>query len=307
MADEYDRFWEDGGWKPSPSSGVGFTPTQHSKVTAFTDPTTAQLPYPFVVLVTGAGKGIGKEIAFSYAKAHASGIVLCARTEADLAAAKAHIATLSSSTICLTAACDISSDDSVRALFALVKDTFGRLDVLVNNAGTIGAASNKIAAHSPKDFQLVTDINVVGTFTVSHYFLPLLLSSEGGAKTLVNITSISALMSRGACAYSMSKVAVNKFTEFLAGQYGKEGLLAYALHPGGVLTETGSDKSVPKQLLAFLNDDADLCGGFCVWLTKERRDWLNGRYLSAQWDVGELEAKKDDIVERDLLKMEMRI
>ncbi|MCJ1282133.1 hypothetical protein MMC26_001456 [Xylographa opegraphella] len=307
MAEDYDRFWEDGAWKPHPSNGAGFTPTQHSSVTALTDPTKARLPSPFVVLVTGAGKGIGKEIAFSYAKAHASGIILCARTEADLTAAKAHIATLSPSTKCLAAACDITSEDSVRALFALVKDTFGRLDVLVNNAGTIGAASNKIMAHSPKDFQLVTDINVVGTFIVSHYFLPLLLSSEEGAKTVVNITSISALMNRGACAYSMSKVAVNKFTEFLAGQYAKEGLLANALHPGGVLTETGSDKSVPKQLLAYLNDDPDLCGGFCVWLTKERRDWLNGRYLSAQWDVGELEGKKDDIVERDLLKLEMRV
>ena len=104
-------------------------------------------------------------------------------------------------------------------------------------------------AHSPKDFQLLMDINVVGTFNVSHYFLPLLLGSEGGAKALVNITSISAHMSRGACAYSMSKLAMNKFTEFLAAQYGKEGLLAYAVHPGGVLTEGGDQKDVPKELL----------------------------------------------------------
>ncbi|MCJ1402091.1 hypothetical protein MMC11_005310 [Xylographa trunciseda] len=307
MAEDYDRFWEEGGWTPQLSHGVGFTATTRSEVTALTDPTKTRLPSPFVVLVTGAGKGIGKEIAFSYAKAHASGIVICARTESDLTAAKAHIATLSPSTKCLTAACDITSEDSVRSLFTLVKDTFGRLDVLVNNAGTIGEASKTIIAHSPKDFQLLTDINVVGTFTVSHYFLPLLLSSEGGAKTVVNITSIASHMSRGACAYSMSKVAVNKFTEFLEGQYGKEGLLAYAVHPGGVVTETASDKLLPKELLAILRDSPDLCGGFCVWLTKERRDWLNGRYLSAQWDVGELLEKKDDIEKRDLLKMEMRV
>ncbi|MCJ1390960.1 hypothetical protein MMC18_003821 [Xylographa bjoerkii] len=307
MSDDYDRFWEEGGWKPKPTDGSGFTPTQRSEVTALTDPTKTTLPSPFVVLVTGAGKGIGKEIAFSYAKARASGIVLCARTEADLTAAKAHIATLNPSTKCLIATCDITSEDSVRSLFALVKDTFGRLDVLVNNAGTLGEASKRIMSHSPKDFQLVTDINVVGTFTVSHYFLPLLLSSEGGAKTIVNITSIASHMSRGASAYAMSKISVNKFTEFLEGQYGKEGLLAYAVHPGGVVTETGADKPLPKELLAFLRDSPDLCGGFCVWLTKVRRDWLNGRYLSAQWDVGELEEKKDDIVKRDLLKMEMRV
>lgn len=57
-------------------------------------------------------------------------------------------------------------------------------------------------------------------------------------------------------------------------------------------------------LVAVLVDSPDLCGAFCVWLTKEKgsRQWLSGRILSAKWDVDELIAKKSEVVEKDLLK-----
>ena len=54
-------------------------------------------------------------------------------------------------------------------------------------------------------------------------------------------------------------------------------------------------------------DDIDLGGGFCVWLTKERRSWLSGRYLSSNWDVDELEKKRDAIVKDNLLKFTMDV
>ena len=56
---------------------------------------------------------------------------------------------------------------------------------------------------------------------------------------------------------------------------------------------------------AVLTDDVALCGGFLTWLTSERREWLNGRYLSVNWDVKELESMREDIVSRDKLKFEM--
>jgi hypothetical protein len=52
-------------------------------------------------------------------------------------------------------------------------------------------------------------------------------------------------------------------------------------------------------------DTPDLCAGFVVWLTKGQRAWLNGRYVSATWDVDELEAKKDEIIKADKLKLRM--
>lgn len=55
----------------------------------------------------------------------------------------------------------------------------------------------------------------------------------------------------------------------------------------------------------MLIDSPELGGAMCVWLTKERRDWLSGRFLDARWDVDELEAKRDEIVSKDLLKFRM--
>jgi len=56
-----------------------------------------------------------------------------------------------------------------------------------------------------------------------------------------------------------------------------------------------------------LIDDIDLCGGFLVWLTKTRRDWLTGRYLMSNYDVDELERMKDQIVKADKLKFKMAV
>jgi hypothetical protein len=60
-------------------------------------------------------------------------------------------------------------------------------------------------------------------------------------------------------------------------------------------------------LLLVLSDDVGLCGGFLTWLTKERRDWLSGRYISVNWDADELESMKDEIVDKDKLKFRMVI
>lgn len=56
-----------------------------------------------------------------------------------------------------------------------------------------------------------------------------------------------------------------------------------------------------------LTEDVELAGSVCVWLTKERREWLSGRYIDSRWDFEELERKKDLIVENDLLKFRMRV
>lgn len=54
-----------------------------------------------------------------------------------------------------------------------------------------------------------------------------------------------------------------------------------------------------------MNDDVGLCGGFLVWLTKQKREYLSGRYVSVNWDVDELETRKDEIVQGDKLRFRM--
>lgn len=119
--------------------------------------------------------------------------------------------------------------------------------------------------------------------------------------------------------------------ERLAGQYRGEGVLTVAVHPGAVNTEMASE-ATPESLRACefslcsfvcgerrgwfflltftlldLSDDVGLCGAFCVWLSCEKRMWLNGRLLSASWDVDELVEKKDEIEDRDMLKFGYRV
>jgi hypothetical protein len=60
-------------------------------------------------------------------------------------------------------------------------------------------------------------------------------------------------------------------------------------------------------IILVLTDDIGLCGGFLTWLTKERRDWLSGRYLASGWDVDELVKMKDEIVADDKLKFKMAV
>ena len=89
----------------------------------------------------------------------------------------------------------------------------------------------------------------------------------------------------------------------------KDGLISYAVHPGAVLTPQTEKHSLEKDDIweKGLTDDVDLCGGFLTWLTRERREWLSGRYVSVNWDTAELEQKRGDIEREDLLKFSMKV
>ena len=101
----------------------------------------------------------------------------------------------------------------------------------------------------------------------------------------------------------MTKSAVLRLNNFLVAEYGDQGILAYGIHPGGVMTDLASNLPDTSVLI----DQPALCGDTVVWLTKERRDWLQDRYLSCTWDMEELEGKKNEIVKADLLKVRMAV
>lgn len=88
-------------------------------------------------------------------------------------------------------------------------------------------------------------------------------------------------------------------------EYGSKGILPIAIHPGGVLTQMAT--GVPEEYKSLMEDTAELAADFVVWLTKERKEWLSGRYISCKWDAIELEGKKYEIVEGDNLKVRMAV
>lgn len=132
---------------------------------------------------------------------------------------------------------DVTNSDSVHQAVDQVSRKFEGLDVLVNNAGYMTPALP--VTDSDEDLWWRTfEINLKGVYLVSKCFLPLMMSTTGGLKTLVNINSVASHNLRiNASAYGTSKWAVLKFTEFLLVELAREGLLAYSVHPGGIMTQ----------------------------------------------------------------------
>ncbi|KAF1953144.1 NAD(P)-binding protein [Byssothecium circinans] len=111
------------------------------------------------------------------------------------------------------------------------------------------------------------------------------------------------------CPQDFQDVFDTRLVELLGEQYGREedgGLISVVVHPGSVLTEM-ADKTTPDSYRSYLTDDVGLCGAFCVWLSQERRAWLNGRLVSAKLDVDELLARKMEVEGGDLLKLGFRV
>lgn len=217
-----------------------FTKTTHSKPTPAIDALNNKFKAPINVCIIGASRGIGAHIAYAYAQAGATNLILAARASSSLQIAEVErkCNELNPSTRTVPLSVDITSSQSVAGLVAQVKSVVGRLDILILNSGYSGPVVLKVDEGDPKDFQDVFDVNVQGTYLVAHYFIPLLRESNG-AKTFIAVGSLAACINSGHIAntaYCISKFAQSRLVEFIAQQYREEGILAIALHPGAVLT-----------------------------------------------------------------------
>ncbi|KAK0616469.1 hypothetical protein B0T14DRAFT_523194 [Immersiella caudata] len=259
------------------------------------------------VLITGASRGIGKVTALRFAMAGCSKIVLIARSPLDSVVTEVLAAAQSANRpppTVLPLSLDVSSLSAVQSAISTVTETFnGVLDILISMAGNL-TDWVPIGDSNPLEWSNTIDVNLKGLYYCVRSFFPLLLSSE--LKLILVTSSIGALgCSPGGSAYQMSKIASARFAEFLDQEYHTQGLLPIAIHPGNVATQIGL--SLPKHLHEYLTDKPEMAGDFMVWLASERREWLAGRMVFANWDVGELEKRKDEILERDLLKFGFRL
>ncbi|RYP79189.1 hypothetical protein DL771_000167 [Monosporascus sp. 5C6A] len=278
----------------------------HKDTYPFIDPAKADLTGKSV-LITGASKGIGKATAISFAISGCSKILLAARSDlADVetvikdAAKKAN----RPQPLVHSLKIDVTSEDSVRVAAEAAADILdGSLDVLINNAGYL-EEWKPIAESEPREWWWTWEVNIKGTYLVARYFLPLLLKSQ--TKTIINISSGGAhVMFPGASGYQTTKFALCRLTEFMDKEYSQQGLIAISLHPGGVKTELAMN--MPPERLDVLTDTPELAADTLVWLSRERRDWLSGRFATVNWDMEELSQKKQDILQRNLLKFRVVI
>lgn len=278
----------------------------HKDTYHFIDPIKADLTGKSV-LITGASKGIGKTTAISFATAGCSKILLAARSDlADIETAVKDAAKKANrpQPLVHTLKVDVTSEDSVRVAAETAADLLGgSLDVLINNAGYL-EEWKPIAESRPSEWWRTWEVNIKGTYLATHYFLPMLLKSQ--IKTIINISSGGAhAIFPGASGYQTTKFALCRLTEFMDKEYRQQGLIAISVHPGAVKTELALN--MPPDKIHVLTDTAELAADTLVWLSRERRDWLSGRFATVNWDMEQLEKKKQDILQRNLLKFRVLI
>ncbi|PVH93134.1 putative oxidoreductase [Periconia macrospinosa] len=254
-------------------------------------------------LITGSSRGIGLQTAVHFAKAGCSKIAIAARSslsDARLAVEKA-AAEYGTTINILTLDLDVSSTEQTDAAAAEVKRAFGHLDILINNAGHLSEFQS-IGESDPYAWWKSWETNIHGTYLCIRSFLPLLLDSA--RPTVINVSSAGAqVINPGASAYQGSKFALCRLTEFLDAEYGKRGLVAIALNPGGVVTSLAL--GMPEHMMTLLKDTVELSADTMVWLCMERREWLSGRFVTATWNMEELAKRREEIVGKDLLKFRM--
>ena len=191
-----------------------------------------------VALVTGANRGIGREIA---ANLHDRGATVFAATRSvthEVPDAWEHLLV------------DVTQEGEVSGAADEIFQTAGRLDIVVNNAG-IGEFGADIVSESVETIDRTLATNLRGPMLVCKHTVPLLLQSDGGR--VVNVSSgmgaIGEAQSGGSPAYRVSKTGLNGLTAYLHGEYADEGLLANAACPGWVRTDMGgeeADRSVER-------------------------------------------------------------
>jgi NAD(P)-dependent dehydrogenase (short-subunit alcohol dehydrogenase family) len=181
-----------------------------------------------VAIVTGAGAGIGRAVALRFAKEGARVIAVTGSVSGQTVAAEAQGEAS-------FFRCDVSDPDQVQALMAHCQERYGRLDVLINNAGVSPAKPVRLHEVSLEDWDRVQNINVRGAFLVLKYALPLMLKCGGGS--VVNMASIGSFRaSPRASAYITSKGAMLMLTRVAALEYVDDNIRVNAVCPGAIMT-----------------------------------------------------------------------
>lgn len=191
-----------------------------------------------VVLVTGGGKGIGRETARLLGRMGAH-VYICGRNEAALAATVESF--LAEGLRAAYRACDVRDPESCRSLVEKIRDDAGRLDILVNNAGM--SMRGSLERSAPEVLRAMVEINFLGAAYVTKYAVPLLRSSRGSVVFVSSLSALHGLPEVGA--YGASKLALKALAESLRAELRGSGVHVGIVHVG--FTENDPDKVVYRQ------------------------------------------------------------
>ena len=230
-----------------------------------------------VVVVTGAARGIGRLVAAAFTRegAHVVGLDLEAGALAELQ---------EESLAGLVLPCDITDPDQVRQAVAAVDEQFGRLDVLINNAGV--NAEGPLESFEPALWDQVFAVNVRGVLNTCQAVIPLMKRQRSGR--IINAASFAAIIpSVEAAAYGASKAAVVQMTRVLASELGPWGITVNAYAPGMIPTAMNGFAALDEQAASTKLDQLSVrrwgegedVANLCLFLAGDLSGYITGALL----------------------------
>ena len=234
-----------------------------------------------VAIITGAGAGIGKASALMLARAGAN--IVCAdlnKVDADNTAIEAR----GEGVKAIGVKCDVTSIQDLEEVVKATIKEFGKINILVNNAGGGGGGREKFLELTPEYLQKIYNLNVFSIFNLSRLCAPHMIASEYGS--IVNISSMSSIMqSHNMSVYGSSKAAVNQLTKYMAVDLGPI-IRVNAIAPGAIKTHALATvltpeleeimlKKTPMKVLGEANDIAMAV----FFLASPLSKWITGQIL----------------------------
>lgn len=221
-----------------------------------------------IAVVTGASKGIGRACALRLAKDGMTVVVNYSRSDAEASKVVEQIKAEGGEAMAIKA--DVSDLEQVKNMFKQVSDTYGRIDVLVNNAGIV--RDEYLLMLSPENLDKCLDLNIKGYFYCAQQAALKMYSQKSGV--IVNMSSVSSKMAlAGQSVYSATKGAVNSMTQTMAKELARKNIRVNAVCPGFVMTDMVEQlpddkkkeyiKDVPLGRFADVDEVAGLVSFLC--------------------------------------------
>lgn len=239
-----------------------------------------------VALITGSARGIGKEIALSFAKEGARVIISDINTDAAQETAKEFVA---SGLKADAYGCNVADMSSVQEMVDKILDNHSRIDILVNNAGI--TKDNLFLRMSEEEWDAVLNVNLSGAFKCTKAVIKSMTKARRGK--IINIASIVGVIGNaGQANYSASKAGLIGMTKSLAREFASRGITANAVAPGFIrtaMTDQLSDKvkedlmnRIPLKRLGEAQDIANTC----LFLASTDADYITGQTIIVDGGMG---------------------
>ena len=234
------------------------------------------------VIITGASKGIGRATAKKFAKEGFRVVINYNNSNEEAYALEQE---LSEITEVISVKADISKKDEAEILVSETVKRFGRIDVLINNAG-ISMHSTLFTDTDEKDWQQIFNVNLFGMFNVTKAALPFMIHEKRGS--IVNVSSIWGV-SGASCEvlYSSSKSAVNGFTKSLAKELAPSGIRVNAVAPGVIETKMNAflseeeRKAIEDEIPMGRYGATDEIASAIYFLASDESSYITGQVLTA--------------------------